>query len=101
MVQGTTKGLQSKARNNTRHSHKTAANTKKGRRVVAPKKATAIKQTSMHKVGPCSGYCTIALIPNSQFLFASVPILIPIPILVPFPLLSSLSFFLSHNRQLN
>jgi Protein of unknown function (DUF2462) len=49
MVQGTTKGLQAKASSNARHAHKAAANTKKGRRNVAPKKATAIKQASMHK----------------------------------------------------
>jgi len=50
MVQGTTKGLQSKATaNNARRAHKAAANTKKGRRTVAPKKAVAIKQASMHK----------------------------------------------------
>jgi len=53
MVQGTTKGLQSKATaNNARRAHKAAANTKKGRRTVAPKKAAAIKQASMHKVSP-------------------------------------------------
>ena len=60
MVQGTTKGLRSKATNNARHSHKAAANTRKGRRVVAPKKAAAITQASMHKVG------TVALIPISH-----------------------------------
>ncbi|KAH9999599.1 hypothetical protein BJV74DRAFT_713457, partial [Russula compacta] len=49
MVQGTTKGLKAKAANNVRHAHKAASNTKKGRRAVAPKKATAIKQASMHK----------------------------------------------------
>ncbi|KAI0301163.1 hypothetical protein B0F90DRAFT_1719785 [Multifurca ochricompacta] len=49
MVQGTTKGLKAKANNNTRHIHKVAANTKKGRRIVAPKKAAAIKHASMHK----------------------------------------------------
>ncbi|KAI9465045.1 hypothetical protein BJY52DRAFT_1101684, partial [Lactarius psammicola] len=49
MVQGTTKGLRAKANNNVRHTHKVAANTRKGRRVVAPKKATAITQASMHK----------------------------------------------------
>jgi Protein of unknown function (DUF2462) len=50
MVQGTTKGRQVKASSNTRHAHKAAANTKKGRRNVAPKKVTAIKQASIHKV---------------------------------------------------
>ena len=56
MVQGTTKGLQAKAANNARRAHKAAANTKKGRRTVAPKKAPAIKQASMHKVGPRFSY---------------------------------------------
>ena len=55
MVQGTTtKGGQSKPNNNARRAHKAAANTKKGRRTVAPKKATAIKQASMHKASPYS-----------------------------------------------
>jgi hypothetical protein len=50
MVQGTTKGLQAaKPTNNTRRAHKAAANTKKGRRAVAPKKVAVIKQASMHK----------------------------------------------------
>ncbi|KAI0287949.1 hypothetical protein BC826DRAFT_727466 [Russula brevipes] len=49
MVQGSTKGLQTRANNNARHAHKAAANTKKGHRRAAPKKAIAIKQASMHK----------------------------------------------------
>lgn len=50
MVQGTTKGLQSKpSSSNARRAHKAAANTKKGRRTVAPKKAANIKQAAMHK----------------------------------------------------
>jgi hypothetical protein len=50
MVQGPTKGGQSKPNNNNaRRAHKAAANTKKGRRMAAPKKAVAIKQASMHK----------------------------------------------------
>ena len=53
MVQGTTKGLRANANNNARRSHKAAANTRKGRRVVAPKKTAAIKQASMHKVSSC------------------------------------------------
>lgn len=84
MVQGTTKGLRSKATNNARHSHKAAANTRKGRRVVAPKKAAAITQASMHKVG------TVALISNFP-----IPILFSPnynPISVPVPLLP-------HNRD--
>ncbi|KAI0269921.1 hypothetical protein BC834DRAFT_863961 [Gloeopeniophorella convolvens] len=49
MVQGSTKGLQAKAGNGSRHAQRAAANTKKGRRVAAPKKAAAIKQASMHQ----------------------------------------------------
>ncbi len=56
MVQGTTKGLQAKAANNARRARKATANTKKGRRTVAPKKAPAIKQASMHKVSPRFSY---------------------------------------------
>jgi len=50
MVQGKTKGLQQKGTNNVRHTQKAAANPKKGRRTVAPKKAAAVKQAAMHKV---------------------------------------------------
>lgn len=49
MVQGKTKGLTSKA-SSTRHAAKAAANTKKGKKYVAPKKAILVKQASMHKV---------------------------------------------------
>ncbi|KAH9955159.1 hypothetical protein BC827DRAFT_1142015 [Russula dissimulans] len=49
MVQGSTKGLKAKATNDARHAHKASANTKKGRRTIAPKKAAAIKHASMHK----------------------------------------------------
>lgn len=49
MVQGKTKGLQAKAAN-PRHAHKAAANMKKGRRDVAPKKTVLVKQAVMHKV---------------------------------------------------
>ncbi|KAN0118560.1 Protein of unknown function (DUF2462) domain containing protein [Russula decolorans] len=49
MVQGTTKSGPSKPNNNARRAHKAAANTKKGRRTVAPKNTAAIKQASMHK----------------------------------------------------
>lgn len=60
MVQGTTKGLQSRATpNNARRAHKAAANTKKGRRMAAPKKAAAIKQATMHKVGPRSFFLSL------------------------------------------
>ncbi|XP_006462702.1 hypothetical protein AGABI2DRAFT_72803 [Agaricus bisporus var. bisporus H97] len=48
MVQGKTKGLQSKAPS-ARHAHKAAANTKKGKRAVPPKKVALIKQAQMHK----------------------------------------------------
>ncbi|KAF9527563.1 hypothetical protein CPB83DRAFT_856017 [Crepidotus variabilis] len=48
MVQGKTKGLQSKAPS-SRQAHKAAANTKKGKRAIAPKKTVLIKQATMHK----------------------------------------------------
>lgn len=59
MVQGTTKGLQAKpgsssSSSNARRAHKAAANTKKGRRTAAPKKAVTIKQAAMHKASPPS-----------------------------------------------
>ncbi|KAF7982926.1 hypothetical protein HWV62_25212 [Athelia sp. TMB] len=46
MVQGKTKGLQSKA-SSSRHAQKAAANTKKGQRHIAPKKLALVKQASM------------------------------------------------------
>jgi hypothetical protein len=49
MVQGKTKGLQAKAPS-ARQAHKAAANTKKGKRTVPPKKAVLVKQAQMHKV---------------------------------------------------
>jgi hypothetical protein len=49
MTQGKTKGLQSKA-SNARHARKAAANPKKGKRIIAPKKQILIKQASMQKV---------------------------------------------------
>ncbi|KAJ8521775.1 hypothetical protein ONZ45_g1587 [Pleurotus djamor] len=49
MVQGKTKGLQSKA-SSSRHAAKAAANTKKGKKYIPPKKPTLIKQAAMHKV---------------------------------------------------
>lgn len=49
MVQGKTKGLQSKA-STSRHAAKSAANTKKGKRTIAPKKPILIKQAALHKV---------------------------------------------------
>ncbi|KAF9267520.1 hypothetical protein L218DRAFT_955392 [Marasmius fiardii PR-910] len=48
MAQGKTKGLQSKAFN-PRHASKTATSTKKGRRYVAPKKPTLVKQASLKR----------------------------------------------------
>ncbi|KIM43378.1 hypothetical protein M413DRAFT_444204 [Hebeloma cylindrosporum] len=48
MVQGKTKGLQAKA-GNSRHASKAAANTKKGKRTIAPKKPVLMKQAAMHK----------------------------------------------------
>lgn len=49
MVQGKTKGLQVKA-SSTRHAQKAAANLKKGKKTIAPKKAPLIKQDQMKKV---------------------------------------------------
>jgi hypothetical protein len=49
MVQGKTKGLQTKAPSQ-RHAAKAASNTKKGKRYVPPKKTSLVKQASMHKV---------------------------------------------------
>ncbi|VDB91899.1 unnamed protein product [Peniophora sp. CBMAI 1063] len=49
MVQGNTKGLQKKSGGNSRHAQKAAANMKKGRRSVAPKKAQAVKHAAMRK----------------------------------------------------
>ena len=48
MAQGKTKGLQKK-QESSRHAAKAAANPKKGKRVVAPKKAAAVKTASLHK----------------------------------------------------
>ena len=49
MVQGKTKGLQSKASTGRKARH-AAANTKKGQRTIAPKKSILIKQAALHKV---------------------------------------------------
>ena len=49
MVQGKSKGLQKKAES-SRHAAKAAANTKKGRRVIAPKRAAAVKKEALNKV---------------------------------------------------
>ena len=54
MAEGKSKGLQKKA-DSSRHAHKAAANTKKGKRAVAPKRTAAVKQANLHKVSPnCS-----------------------------------------------
>jgi hypothetical protein len=64
MVQGTTKGLQAaKQTNDKRRAHKAAANTKKGRRAVAPKKVAVIKQASMHKASSVPPFLLIVLSP--------------------------------------
>ncbi|PFH53938.1 hypothetical protein AMATHDRAFT_136226 [Amanita thiersii Skay4041] len=47
MVQGKTKGLQSKAPS-SRHSSK-SVNPKKGKKYIAPKKSNLVKQASIHK----------------------------------------------------
>lgn len=49
MVQGKTKGLTMKGPN-TRAAKKAAANTKKGSRTIAPKKAPLVKQAKMQQV---------------------------------------------------
>ncbi|KAF8724916.1 hypothetical protein AX14_008479 [Amanita brunnescens Koide BX004] len=45
MVQGKTKGLQSKSPSNRQKS----ANLKKGKKYIAPKKPALVKQAAMHK----------------------------------------------------
>ncbi|KAF9468557.1 hypothetical protein BDZ94DRAFT_1153682 [Collybia nuda] len=50
MVQGKTKGLTSKA-SSTRHSAKASANTKKGKKYIAPKKPILMKQAQGEKCG--------------------------------------------------
>jgi len=49
MVQGKTKGLQTKAPS-ARHAQKASANTKKGKKYIPPKKPVLIKHAQMHKV---------------------------------------------------
>ena len=49
MVQGKTKGLQTKE-SSARHAKKAAANMKKGRVAIAPKKAVLVKQATLQKV---------------------------------------------------
>ncbi|KIK07980.1 hypothetical protein K443DRAFT_672866 [Laccaria amethystina LaAM-08-1] len=48
MVQGKTKGLQTKE-SSARHAKKAAANMKKGRVVIAPKKTVLVKQAALQK----------------------------------------------------
>ncbi|KAF9481192.1 hypothetical protein BDN70DRAFT_559907 [Pholiota conissans] len=48
MVQGKTKGLTTKS-SSGRHAAKAAANPKKGKREIAPKKPLLMKQAAMHK----------------------------------------------------
>lgn len=49
MVQGKTKNLQ-KSTGNSRAAKKAAANPKKGKRAIAPKKEALVKQAKMHQV---------------------------------------------------
>ena len=50
MVQGAPKGMQNKKGQSSRHAAKAAAQTKKGKRYAAPKKAAAVKTAALHKV---------------------------------------------------
>lgn len=68
MVQGKTKGLQMKGPN-ARHAHKAAANTKKGQRAIAPKKAGLVKQAKMQQV---SSTCLSTLNGGLMFLSQSL-----------------------------
>ncbi|KIY67123.1 hypothetical protein CYLTODRAFT_422825 [Cylindrobasidium torrendii FP15055 ss-10] len=50
MAQGKTKGLQTKAPGgNARHAQRAASGTKKGKRVIPPKKTVLVKQAQLHK----------------------------------------------------
>ncbi|KAH9851541.1 hypothetical protein C2E23DRAFT_886406 [Lenzites betulinus] len=49
MAQGQIKGLSKAKASGGRHAAKAAANPKKGKRYVAPKKAVAVKQAAMHQ----------------------------------------------------
>ncbi|EKM51979.1 uncharacterized protein PHACADRAFT_262420 [Phanerochaete carnosa HHB-10118-sp] len=49
MVQGAPKGLQNKKGQSSRQVAKAAAQTKKGKRYVAPKKTAAVKSAALHK----------------------------------------------------
>ena len=49
ILQGKTKGLQAKS-SSSRHAARAAANTKKGQRHIAPKKAALVKQATMKQV---------------------------------------------------
>ncbi|KZT64933.1 hypothetical protein DAEQUDRAFT_677662 [Daedalea quercina L-15889] len=49
MAQGQIKGLQKQKASSSRHAAKAVAQTKKGKRYVAPKKKDAVKHAAMHK----------------------------------------------------
>ena len=54
MAQGQIKGLQKQKGSGGRHAAKAAAAPKKGKRYIAPKKATLVKQAALHKVSSIS-----------------------------------------------
>ncbi|KAI0826754.1 hypothetical protein BC628DRAFT_1371700 [Trametes gibbosa] len=49
MAQGQIKGLSKQKASGGRHAAKAAANPKKGKRYIAPKKTALVKQAAMHK----------------------------------------------------
>jgi len=49
MVQGSSKGLQKTKSSSSRQAAKAAAAPKKGKRYIAPKKASAVKSAALHK----------------------------------------------------
>lgn len=49
MAQGQVKGLQKAKASGSRHAAKSAAQTKKGKRYVAPKRKDAVKHAAMHQ----------------------------------------------------
>ncbi|KAH8824964.1 hypothetical protein DL96DRAFT_1712002 [Flagelloscypha sp. PMI_526] len=49
MVQGKTKGLQASSKSSARQNARSASNTKKGKRTIAPKKAPLIKQAAVRR----------------------------------------------------
>lgn len=58
MVQGKTKGLQTKE-SSARHAKKAAANMKKGRVAIAPKKAVLVKQAALQKVNLVTSFSSL------------------------------------------